>query len=269
MASVQPSDEPSGVGSGGHDAAQDASAITLGVEGDGISPRSFDVLPTLAFVHAFVAVLDALVGRGQDEQSLRLTGLTIGEGSVAFELRSPEPERIARLANDAQHYLLHEEKAPRGARGKIVELRAALGRMPTSHRPYLEARSKRIVLPTAFDKPGPYREVTTMRFTVLSAGGRRPRVRVSSDTLPLLSLRANRHLAERAGSALYRQIEAVVTVVSEGSNIVDAELHDFDLVEEVDAQAEITRWKTWFADVGREWEDVDDIERELGRGGDS
>jgi hypothetical protein len=116
--------------------------------------------------------------------------------------------------------------------------------------------------------PAAYRETTTLRLRVLSTGGTAPCVRVSTDSLPLLLLRANRQLIQRAGTALHKNIEAVVTLLWKGDAIVDAELHDFDVIEDVDPQEEIRQWNTWLGELRQGWEDVEDIDRELDRGGD-
>jgi hypothetical protein len=245
----------------------DPHALRLGVEGDGVSPESFEVLPTIAFVHAFVLVLEALA----EGRRLQLTGLRVVPGSTAFCFEAPEPDHawIRSMTSDTQRFMHHEHEAPRGARSRLADLKAAVGHLPPSYRPFFQAQGQdRTFIPREFEKPAAYRETTTMRMTVLGAGGKTPRVRVSTDSLPLLPLRANRTLTQRAGAALYKDIEAVVTLVWEGDAVIDAELHDFDVIEDMDPQEEIRRWNAWLADVGREWEDVDDIDRELGRGGD-
>lgn len=248
-------------------APTDPHALRLGVEGDGVSPRSFEVLPTLAFVHAFVSVLEALA----EGRPLHLTGLRIAKGSTAFCFDAPEANHawLRSMASDTRRFMRYEHEAPRGARSRLADLKTALGHLPPSYRPFFQAHGQeRNFLPREFEKPDAYRETTTMRMTVLGAGGKTPRVRVSTDSLPLLPLRANRELTQRAGAALYKNIEAVVTLAWEGDAIIDAELHDFDVIDDMDPQEEIRRWNAWLADVGREWEDVDDIDRELGRGGD-
>lgn len=245
----------------------DRHALKLGVEGDGVSPSSFDVVRTLTFVHAFVSVIDALA----DGEPLGLTGLGIAPGSTAFCFDAPEADRarVRSMATETQRFVRYEHEAPRGVRSKLADLKAALSHLPPSYRPFVETQGPRSFIPRVFEKPPVYRETTTMRMTVLSAGGKAPRVRVSTNSISLLSLQTTRSLAKRAGAALYKDIEAVVTLFSEGDTIVDGELHDFEIVDDIDPKEEIRRWSEWLAEAGKEWEDVDDVDRELGRGGDA
>lgn len=98
----------------------DRHALKLGVEGDGVSPSSFDVLRTLTFVHAFVSVSDALA----DGKPLGLTGLGIAPGSTAFCFDAPEADRarVRSMATETQRFIRHEHDAPKGVRSKLADV---------------------------------------------------------------------------------------------------------------------------------------------------
>lgn len=234
----------------------------LGVEGEGVSPASFAVLPTLALVHAWVSLAEAIAAGGG--RTLAFDALTIREGSAAWLLSSPEPELAMSSFQTAHLYVVGGTEVPRGLRTKVLDTRAALEQLPSSHAPYLELGARRSPLPKQFLVASPYREVTTVRGEIVDAGGIRPHVRLASSAR-MLFLTASRELAKRAGQALYRRVEATVALAWDGDQLVEGTLLDFEELETLSPDEEIARWRQWFSEAGRDWDAVDAIELELDR----
>lgn len=237
-------------------------AVVLGVDGEGVSPGSFEVLPTLMFVQTWMSLAEAIAA--SDGKPLSFTGLTIREGSVAWVLTSLDPELSQSSFEKAHIYVVGDAEVPRGLRTKVVESRKSLGQLPRGYAPFIEIDAKRNDLPREFPSTNLYREVTTLRGEVVDAGGVRPHVRLASPSR-MFFLSTSRENAKRAGQALYREIEANVALVWDGDQFVEGTLLDFEEIEMLSSDDEIARWRTWFSEAGQDWETVDDIELELGR----
>jgi len=242
----------------------DDSPLVLGVEGDGVTPSAFDVAQTLAFLNSFVDLICSIAGVSQEE--LVLTSLQIEKGSVQFPIGSNNPMLARKCAQQAYSMLSGGENSKHGLVAKVSRARDALGRLPETYRPFLQAGKKRRTLPRTFTRPEEYSEVTSLRGELIKAGGVDPRVWLKAEEEGHLSLRTSKELAERAGHTLYQLIDAVVLLVREGDRIVDAELYEYELVENLTPEDEKKRWRSWFHEAGSDWEEIEDIESELGRG---
>lgn len=253
--------------------------LQLGVEGDGVTPESFDVVATLEFVSAFVAAMRAVADAAELE--LELHSLQIVPGSAVFAMESANRAVAEEMMSRTRLYIISDAEPPHAAKGPVTELCKALERLPSSHRPFLEVNRSREGLPTKFEsarlytegRPAKlenaelYVEVTNVRGLVIDVGGMKtPRIRLTLEDGRTIAPRASRDLAAKAGMHLYRTVDAVVTLEREGTKVLGtSEIHDFELVEDMAPADEVKRWKRWFADVGGEWEDIEDIEQELGR----
>jgi hypothetical protein len=239
--------------------------IRMGVEGEGVSPDSFDVVATLAFVSAFVAAMKATAN--VDKQEFGLHSLAVIPGSTAFAMEAENEALAQAMLGRTRLYIVGEADPPHGVRGAVTELRKTLEALPTTHRPFVEVKRKREPLPTSFGAAGLRVEVTNVRGVVVSAGGMRfPRIHLAVEGEGVINPRTSRELAERAGKHLYQHVDAVVTLERDGDKVLESSsVLDFDVIQEMSADDEIKRWKDWFARVGGDWEEIDDIERELGR----
>lgn len=240
-------------------------AIRIGVEGENISPKSFDVVATLAFVNAFVATMRAAAE--VENHELGLHSLVVRKGSAAFEMQAQNQPLADALLARTHCYLVGKSEPPRGTRGKVVELRQALEGLPSGHQPFVEAKKKRNVLPTSFADDEIHVEITTVRGIVVRAGGFNPaRIHIRMDDDTTINPRAPRNLVEKAGKNLYSWVDAVLTLERRGDKVLESSaVHDFDVIQEMSADDEIRRWKDWFSKVGGDWDDVEDIELELER----
>jgi len=233
----------------------------VGVEGEEVTPESFDVLVSLSFLHAFVQLMQSVAKA--ENRTLDFTGLRVQRGSVAFALQTDTLAVAEDVAEKAQLYVVGAVPTPRGLQTQVGEVRESLEHLPNVT-PFYETREGRQSLPTAFP-PGPTCvETTEFRAVVHRVGGVKPRVvLVVTGAEMELNLRAEQSIAQRAAKHLYGVVDAVVTLIWEGEKVVECELHDFTPVEDPTAEDEIVQWRRWFAEVGSKWDDVDDLSAEL------
>lgn len=109
-------------------------------------------------------------------------------------------------------------------------------------------------------------EVTTLFGYILGVEGLPPTVLILSDFDGVLHVaRTSRSLARRAATQLYQPVEATVAILHGERRHLRLRLEEFHVTEALSPEQEIARWRQWFADAKLGWDDVDDIEAELGR----
>ncbi|GAG20324.1 unnamed protein product, partial [marine sediment metagenome] len=106
--------------------------------------------------------------------------------------------------------------------------------------------------------------VESFRATVKRVGGQRPSAMFTSlSEEKTFTLRMTEEMARRLASSLYREVE-IVAKATRGKDgaIEEGVLTDFDPVVAGDA---CEAWSDWFESSSQEWNEVKDIEGELGR----
>lgn len=235
--------------------------LIIGVDGDGVTPEHLDVLPSLAFFHAFVRLLQALA-KAQDSV-LVFTGMRVHRGSAGLALSTESIHLAEATAHRANLYLAGVETPPRGLQTQVAEVRESLMQL-RGVAPFFQAGKRREQLPTTFEVERTLVEFTEYRGIVHRVGGSTPRVvLVVIDNGLELNLRTSQAIAQDAAQSLYRVIDAAVSITWHGDKVVDSELQGFTPVDDLTAEVEIERWRRWFAVGGSAWDDVEDIERNV------
>lgn len=101
---------------------------------------------------------------------------------------------------------------------------------------------------------------------IMGVEGLPPSVSLLSDSDGVLHVaRTSRSLAKRAAAHLYEPVEATVAILHGQRRPLGLRLEEFELVEVLEPKEELARWRRWFADSNLGWDDIEDIEAELGR----
>jgi hypothetical protein len=109
-------------------------------------------------------------------------------------------------------------------------------------------------------------ELVELRVRVNQVGGEPARISVVSDVDGAFTASLSIKLAEAIACHLYKEVDVSASIErAEDGRIVDACVHEFHPVAVLEAEAKV--WRDWFAVAGEGWDDVDDIEGELGGGG--
>lgn len=248
---AQPREEPAG--------------LSVEILGE-VSPENFDVLSGLAYVHSY---LDLLSGMAQlRHEKVNFKGLRLVPGSVAFKIDVDEPILARQLAKETNEVLEGRRVVPRGLRGRVQSVRQALSRMPAGNTALVRVDDYSAKL-TVSDRSesGLLYECVELRVSVYRVGGTPPRISLVSDVDGGFTLSIDRDHAEKIAKFLYREVDIVAMVArAEDGTITDGKaLQFFALDDDVPEGEEAKFWRDWFAKVGSEWDEVDDIELELDR----
>ncbi|MEM9453620.1 MAG: hypothetical protein AAGF11_05545 [Myxococcota bacterium] len=245
---------------GSTNVADDDSEFVLGVEGPGIEPKSFDVPRTLDFIQAFLSLVESMT----DEGALPIDGMRVSDGSVEFTFQSSNARGLRLLAEKSFRLIEGREDPMHGQKDRLKRVRTALRKLPNTYDPFLKEgiTGYRMKFPRHYQEPEQHIERTSIRGQILVADGDKTIIKLKTDA-GMLSLRTDRPTVERAGSSLYRHIDAEVEITYIGSTPKDGKLVSYDLVPQLTPDQELSEWRSWFSRVGAGWDTVDDIEAEL------
>jgi hypothetical protein len=245
-----------------------ADRLVVYVAGEGAAPETADARATLEVAAAYI---DFLVRLAEEHgEKLDLHGLKVIPGSIGIEVYSSTPKIVGDRITEAED-LLEGRELP--SSGKI---QTALNRLERSVRALPEGWGASVAAGPTYRFPlyvvrheeegADLWTTTTLRAQPLRVGGKAPRVQFQSpsESKPF-TVGTNQETAREVAKYLYREVEVSIRFVrDEDGTIKDGWLEEF---WPVDASAdEIERWRAWFRDAGAHWDDIEDVNAELGRG---
>lgn len=213
------------------------------------------------------------LSRVAEEQGreLSFTGIRLDRGSTRA-LFLPSDEETARdAADEAAPYVSGETEPPSGleadarAVSDILGEGLAAGQCAT----VIIGPWKRPLAPRVQEERRLATDTVSVRVKVLRVGGVKPAVRVETASEPFaftLTL-SKPDDAPKLGALLYQEIDIVATVRrdDEDEKIVSGTLDEW---APLDPGSGVAAWREWFRQSCPEWEDVEDVNAELGRGDD-
>jgi hypothetical protein len=247
--------------------------------GPGVAPDTLDaqhaMSVALAYINALVAV--ATYDWGVDYSPFTMTMVRIESSSVAFKFRHlPSAAKsdtygrdmLEARANDAwrhaprrlSEYARNADIGPKQLRPKLLTLFKHTRSLPSHISAAVETgesdagtRWSWALTDAANQKPLPVAaERLSFRGVILTAGGKRPRVRISckggTDTF---SVAASSELAQLAGTYLYKPVNItakLVRTLEPPFSVVNGELHE---IRGISSENAITAFDTWYRAIGR------------------
>lgn len=239
--------------------------IYLEVEGPSVEPGSVDSLAFLELASSFYDALSKAAAVSKLE--LGLHGIEVRDKCVQIEVGTRNA-REAQLCANLLAQLVDGSIPPRhGMAAAIDRLRDARRRFPESFEVKTRVGRWSGLLRVPEAAAG-YEQATveSLRAKVIDVGGKEPRVRLESPSIEKpFSLSITESLArELGGTSLYLFIDLVAEAIrDQDGNIVSGKLVRFTPVTNGDAAS---AWRDWYRSNGSEWDDVEDIESDLGRG---
>jgi hypothetical protein len=222
-----------------------------------------------AFLCRYAGALLKLLARvaKEDGSELTFTGLRLEEGCVRALVLPNDPDVAKAAADEAAPYVSGDAEPPPGieadARAVSDILREKLSPGEISNI---------IVGPWKTDfKPRPQTaralisELISIRAGVIRVGGVKPAVRFEapSEESAFTLLLSNPDDAPALGALLYQPIDIVATVRrNEEDRVVGGTLDEWEALE---PGSGVEAWREWFRRSAPEWEDVEDVNRELNR----
>ncbi len=213
-----------------------------------------------------------LLTRIAREQGRDLTfrGLRLGPGSTCAYVLPNDPKVAEEAADEAAPYVSGEVEPPPGLE---AEARAVSGILRDGLPPALVADIiigpwRRPLAPRPQEDRSLATEVVSLRAKILRVGGIRPAVRVetASEETAFTLLVTHPEDARRLGARLYEEIDLVATVRRDTEwKIVGGTLDSWEPLEEGSG---VEAWREWFRRSCPEWEEIEDVNRALGRSDD-
>jgi hypothetical protein len=239
--------------------------LEIHLRGPGESPDTADPIATLDLARAYFALVRDIA----EEHGLELTlrGLHVRNGSTVVASTPEQWDVAVQAMTDASRYVSGTLPSPPPLEKKVEGVRGKLLHFPA----HLEVLTKcgdetRPLSATIAEKHLPAREVTELRATLVGIGGTgRPVARFSSRSEPrIFWLKTDLDTARKLAPLLYSPVDIVAEVRRDEKGII----HGGSLQEYRTVYAgpdELRIWKEWFREVGGDWNDIEDIDQELGR----
>ena len=239
--------------------------LRLKIDGPGVGPDTLDPLATLELARSYLQLLQKV---SQDlEIKLELTGLRVESGSAALAFTPTNPRLAEEISVQAHRMVSGEVLIPPRLEGPTHAFASAVRALPKEQSvSVLVGPRKLLVVPREPAAVAPRRSVTTIRALLVSIGGLgHPTARfVSKSEERTFALRLeSQALAQQLARFIYRDLDIVAELHrDEDGIIVGGHLTEF---REVPRGDPLSAWKRWYEAVASEWDEVDDIEAELGR----
>jgi hypothetical protein len=235
----------------------------LVVKIEGTSPSTVDAQAALRLAASYLDLVRSLAD--EEGAPLRFTGIEILNNSVGFAFHASAPDVAREAATRAARYVSGEEQPPRGAASATRNVKEALRHLPGPH-------SARVIVgpwscdlaigPASSDLPA--ESSLSVRAKLIRVGGTKPAARFesASEERPF-TINLSIDLARKIGPFLYRELDIVARVHRDAEGMIEyGELVEFIPVADDDATS---GWREWYRDYSKEWDQVKDVEAELGR----
>jgi hypothetical protein len=229
------------------------------------TPTTVDSSFLCRYAGTFLRLLSRVAA--EDGRELSFSGLRLEEGSVRAFVLPNDPEVAKDAADEAAPYVSGDAEAPPGlegdARAVSEILREKLGSGQCSN--IIIGPWRTDVAPRPQVVRSLATELISVRAKILRVGGVRPAVRVetAAEESAFTLILGNPDDAPKLGALLYQPVEIVATVRRDDvDRIVGGTLDEWEALE---PGSGVTAWRDWFRRSAPEWEDVENVERELGR----
>lgn len=239
--------------------------LVIRFDGDDVRPESLSTVQALGFVAAYLDLVVGVTSTAQVEV-LNLHGLEIVPKCAEIRIETDAigiAMQSALIANE----LIEGRRAPEhGWRGPTENARQRLRELPAFYRcsTLVGEIEHQLVAPAELEKIERW-EVTTMRATPIKVGGKLPKVQFAADEFESsgFSVDASKEQAQQLGARLYEEFEVELELARNSLGLIRA--GKILKVTPVSDGEPLDEWKNWFSKAGQGWDDVEDVEGELGR----
>jgi hypothetical protein len=231
-------------------------------DGD-VTPETVDALTFLQLASGYVEYMHALAKI--DGEDLGFKGIEIRRGSARVATKPTSLDSAREYADRTANCVEGIEPPPPTMERRTQALGAVFrALLPGQSAGVRISKWSRMVRLPEVKPPELYWESTSLRVTPIRAGGIEPRVRFESVGEPAaFSLRADPETARQLGGLLYREVEITASILrGDDGRIRTGRIETVDIVSDDDP---ITAWTAWLKRAAPRWDEVSDIEAELGR----
>ncbi|HYO68935.1 MAG TPA: hypothetical protein VEU33_22940 [Archangium sp.] len=239
--------------------------LELHLQGPGERPETADPIATLDLARAY---FELLVNIAEEHGlKLELRGLHVKSGSTVVASTPLQWDVAMQVMTDASRYVSGVLPPPPPLEKRVETVRGKVIHLPTHMAVVTKCGGEtRPLSATMTEKHLPPREVTELRATLVGIGGAgRPMARFSSRSEARgFALKTDHDTARKLAPLLYSPVDIVAEVRRDEKGFI----HSGILQEYRTVYAgpdEVQLWREWFREVGGDWNDIDDIDQELGR----
>jgi hypothetical protein len=238
--------------------------LRLEIDGPGVHPETLDPLATLELGAAYLKLLKKIAEEARVD--LEFKGLTVQDKCAALQFTPDNPARAEAVAVEAFELLEGGRLTPHVLESVLSGFRSAVNNLPSQQSVTVLVRSRKLpVRPAPVAKPEKRVSSTKLRAVVLQVGGKNPTVRFvsKSEGERPFTVSADKEQARELGALLFELVDAEVQLERNPDGVIaKGRLLKFTPVS---AEKNLQAWTDWYKAAASEWDDVEDIEEELGR----
>lgn len=237
--------------------------ITLTIGDPNTTPETVESQSALELAAAYLEMLQRIAE--DEDRNLTFTGIEVRSGSCKLAFKPSDTKQAKMSVQRGVRLLTGGRATPPRLRGAVGRVESALARAPGPPKAKVAVGkwTRQIMVRKPQRRSRPEAQ-TTLRVQVERVGGAQPKLRVRSTSEDAFTLSVSKELARKVGPHLYKEVEVTALISrDEDGTIEGGELLSFAPVNEGDA---LSAWQDWFQENASEWNTVEDIDKELGRG---
>ena len=220
-----------------------ANEFAIAIDGIGVTPENVDTVLLLRIASEYMRTMLHVADDEGIDVSFR--GLRIEKGSACVVATASDAAG-AKEAFQRTNEILRSDKPPSYFTPLLVSidlLSASSFSLYVANDNWSEAIQPK-------QKQEPYTVEETVRVLVIRAGGVAPAIRVENVLFPerKFTIKTTREEAIELSKFLYRQIEVRIIARSDGDNYSDAQLIEYDEVDDTSNAREA--WTKWYESTG-------------------
>ena len=238
------------------------------LDGPGADPDQVDSLALLQLAESWFRLTAKVAEAFRIGLSFR--GLKVIDKCVAVAV-SPSDLASARTATaHVVRIVSVQEDLPRGTEVAVEDFRRALRALPAAQLANVRvgAWTRRVRPPRPQEAEHPW-ERTELRVSPIRVGGASPTATLfsTSELAPFTATLSRVH-ARQLGAALYGEADVELEICRDMDGRIERGriLSVHVVVGTLDADSEIAQWREWRDSIAADWEDVENVGEELGRG---
>jgi hypothetical protein len=239
--------------------------LEMVLEGPNQDPSTADPVTTLDLARSYFDLLKRIAA--DHGQELDLHGLQIRKGSMVLASRPTRPDLALQLMTDASRYIGGALPPPPRLLKLVEQVRDKVVQLPASVVVTTRFGGEVRPLIAHLQEPQlPPRETVELRATVVSVGGAgvpHARFKSRSEKRPF-SLRTDFEVAQMLGRFLYTPIDLTAVVQRDERGFIHGGVLESFAAVDMNAD-QVKVWRDWFREAGGDWNDIEDVEEELGR----
>jgi hypothetical protein len=240
-----------------------AGEIELYLDAPGLTRDSVDSAMLLRLGAAYLEMLLKIAG--DQGRELEFHGMRVEPGSTRAFFMASDAEAAQDVADEAATYVSGEETPAAAGVEPLARTVSTVVRRMGATAKVIIGPWKRDIVPRSEVDRGFTTEIVSLRAEVLRVGGKIPAVRLTArgEEFPFTLRVANPSDTPKLGALIYQDVDIVATVRrDEDQKIVGGTLDEFYAIP---PGSGVEAWGNWYRQACSEWDDVEDVNRELGR----